>query len=249
MSRSPISWARDWASLTWQRFRELLAAARQDRVVWNGLLVLLAIDLIFSLWFAGTRLLYNLDIDQSLYEIRFLRIDADHGLPEWYSYAKTVVVVLLLGRMALTTRQWVYFALVFLFVVVLADDSLEIHEDLGQFLVGTLDLKPMLGVRARDVGEVITWAVMGAVTMPIVFAGFVFSKRTHVANGMAMLLPFVALLFFAIFVDQIFHVWRDLFFGADIVLATLEDGGEMVAVSLECALAAVLVRGGIQEMT
>ena len=85
--------------------------------------------------------------------------------------------------------------------------------------------------------------------MPIVFAGFAFSKRTHVANGMAMLLPFAALLFFAIFVDQIFHIWRDLFFGADIVLATLEDGGEMIAVSVECALAAVLVRGGVRDVT
>ena len=249
MRRSPISWARDWTSLTWQRFRELLAAARQDRTIWTWLLVLLGIDLIFSLWFAGTRLLYNLDIDQSLYEIRFLRIDADQGLPELYSYAKTVGIILLLGRMALTTRQLVYSALAFLFVVVLLDDAAEIHESLGKALVGVLDLKPMLGVRARDVGEVITWAAMGAVTMPIVFVGFVFSKKTHVANGLAMLLPFIALLFFAIGVDQVYHSWRNLFFGADIVLATLEDGGEMMAISVECALAAVLVRGGIRDVT
>jgi hypothetical protein len=242
MRRSPIAWARDWASLTWQRFRELLADARQDHLIWTWLLVLLGIDLIFSLWFAGARLLYILDINRSLYEIRFLRIDADQGLPEWYSYAKIVGIILLLGRMALTTRQLVYPVLVFLFVVVLVDDAVRIHEGLGKALVGILDLKPMLGVRARDVGEVITWAVMGAITMPIVFAGFAFSKRTHVANGLAMLLPFIALLFFAIGVDQAHQSWRNLFFGAEVVLATLEDGGEMMAISVEFALAAVLVR-------
>ena len=243
MQRSPTSWARDWVSLTWLRFRELLSAARQDRLVWTGLIVLVSIDLVFSLWFAGTRLLYNMEINQSLYELKFLRIDADGGWPEWYSYAKTLVLILLLGRMALSTRQLIYFALVLVFGIVLLDDSLEIHEDLGKQLVGLLDLRPMLGVRARDVGEVITWAVMGAFALPFVIVGFAFSKRTDVANGLALLLPFGALLFFAIFVDQLFHIWRDLFFGADIILATLEDGGEMLAISLECALAAVLVRG------
>ena len=247
MRRSPISWAGDWISLTWQRFRELLSAARQDRLVWTGLIVLLTIDLAFSLWFAGTRLLYNMEINQSLYELKFLRIDADGGWPEWFSYAKTLVLILLLGRMALSTRQLIYFALVLVFCIVLLDDSLEIHEDLGKSLVGVLDLKPMLGLRARDVGEVITWAGMGAIALPFVVAGFAFSKRTHVANGLALLLPFGALLFFAIFVDQVFHIWRDLFFGADIVLATLEDGGEMIAISVECALAAVLVRGGARH--
>jgi hypothetical protein len=244
MKRSFISWARDWVSLTWQRFRELLSAARHDRLIWTGLIVLLAIDLVFSLWFAGTRLLLNLEINEYLYELRFLRIDADGGWPEWFGYAKTLLLILLLGRLTLSTRQLIYPALVFVFAIVLLDDSLEIHEELGKHLVGVLGLRPMLGVRARDVGEVITWAALGAIALPPVVAGLVFSKRTHVANGLALLLPFAGLLFFAIFIDQVYHVWRDAFFGADIVLATLEDGGEMVVISVNCALAAVLVRGG-----
>ena len=63
------------------------------------------------------------------------------------------------------------------------------------------------------------------------------------------MLPFVALLFFAIGVDQVYHSGRNLFFGADVVLATLEDGGEMMAISVEFALAAVLVRGGVRDVT
>jgi hypothetical protein len=135
------------------------------------------------------------------------------------------------------------------FGVVLLDDAMEIHEDLGKHLVGVLDLRPMLGVRSRDVGEVITWAMMGVIVLPFVLAGFAFSKRTHVANGLALLIPFGALVFFAVVVDQAFHIYRDLFFGADIILATLEDGGEMIAVSLECALAAVLVKGDPRFVT
>jgi len=244
MTRSIISWSRDWLTLTWTRFRELLATVRQDRLLWYGLIAILAVDLGFSLWFAVTRLLYNTEINQSLYELRFLRIDADGGWPEWFSYAKTVLLILLVGRLALSTRQLIYFSLVVVFGIVLIDDSLEIHETFGKRLVGILDLHPMLGVRARDVGEVITWALLGAITFPLVLAGLVWSKRTHVANGLALLLPFWALLFFAIVVDQAFHIWRNAFFGADILLATLEDGGEMIAISVACALAAALVRHG-----
>jgi hypothetical protein len=247
MKPSPFAWARDWAACAWRRFRELLGAARHDRLVRNGLIVLLAIDLAFSLWYAGTRLLYNLEIDQNLYEIDFLRIDEDGGWAEWFSYAKTLLLIVLLGRLALTTRQMIYGALVVLFGIVLLDDSLEIHEELGKSLVGLLDLRPMLGVRARDVGEVITWTILGAIAAPFVLAGLALSKRTHVANGLALLIPFCALVFFAIVVDQAFHVWRDAFFGSDIVLGTLEDGGEMMAISVDVALAAVLVRGGVRN--
>jgi len=35
---------------------------------------------------------------------------------------------------------------------------------------------------------------------------------------------------------------RDAFFGADILLGLLEDGGEMVAITAACVLAAAMVR-------
>ena len=164
--------------------------------------------------------------------------------PQRINYAQILLVVLLLARLFLSTRQLVYLALTVVFAVVLVDDSMEIHEEGGKYFVKALHLKPLWGMRAVDFGEVITWAIVAAIVMPLVLAGLRFSKRTHVVNGLALMLPFLALVFFALFVDQVYHVLRNAFFGADILLGMLEDGGEMVAITTECALAAALVRAG-----
>ena len=63
-----------------------------------------------------------------------------------------------------------------------------------------------------------------------------------------MLVPFAALVFFGMVVDQVYHIWRDLFFGADIVLGGLEDGGEMISITVALLLAAaIFLRGPGQE--
>ena len=85
--------------------------------------------------------------------------------------------------------------------------------------------------------------------VPLILIGLFRSERTHAVNGLALLVPFSALVFFGMFVDQIYHILRHAFFGADILLGMIEDGGEMIAITMACALAAALVKHGSHDRT
>jgi hypothetical protein len=231
-----------WISLALDRSRELLRTSGEDRRVHLLLVVLLTIDLSATLWWGATRLLYNLEIDSSLYHLKSLRIDVDGGLPERFSYAKTLLLVILIGYLLLARRQWIYASLAALFTLVLADDMLGIHEAGGKFFARALDLQPMYGMRAVDFGEVITWLLLGILIAPLLAFGLLRSARPDRANGLTLLTPFVALVFCGVVVDQLFHVMRDAFFGVDVMLGMIEDGGEMVAITAACVLAAAMVR-------
>lgn len=233
---------RQWTRLTWARLVELRGFIRSDRPLYRFGVTLLTVDLVATAWWAGTRLLYNLDITQDLYEIKFLRIDADGGIPEWFNYAKTLFLVCLLVRLYVSKRQMIHAALAALFALVLADDMLEIHESGGKYFARALELRPWQGLRSVDFGELITWGLLGLLILPLLLIGLMRSERSAVVDGLVLLVPVGALVFFGAFIDQLYHVMRDAFFGADIVLGGLEDGGEMVAITLACVLAAAMLR-------
>jgi len=238
----------EWCSLAGKRFMDLMRTVRQDRLLRRGLILFLLIDLGLTLLWVVMRIIDNLELNKNLWDdLRFLRIDAEGGWPEWFNYAKILLLVLLVARLAFSNRKVLYAVLALLFTFVLVDDSMEIHEHGGEYFAETLDLQPLWGMRAVDIGEVITWGIAGAVFLPLVLAGLWFGGRTHTANGLALLLPFFALVFFALVVDQLYHVLYNAFPGVDVLLGALEDGGEMVAISLDCALAGALVRNGTES--
>jgi hypothetical protein len=237
MARSPLAVVSGWNALAWSSFLRLLSVVRSSRYLLALVLALLAVDLFWTLYFGVGKLLHYLERYSTLYYHKELLITTDGGLPELYLYLKTLVVVALLVRLFQATGQPAYAALGGVFLVVLLDDLMEIHEYVGRNLVPILDLQPISGLRARDVGEVITWAGLGVLVLPLLWFGLWRSDRRHRGNGLAFLIPFGLLLFSAIFIDQLYGDFSDAFFGAGILLDMAEDGGEMVAISLACALA------------
>ena len=242
MSQSLFSAGRTWISLAWKKFVQLLRIVWADRTLRFIFATLLAIDLCWTLWFGVAKFLYNTGINLTLYQLRYLRITEEGSWPERFNYVKTLVLVILLGYLARSTRQFIYLALTIVFTAVLLDDSLAIHERLGIYFARILEIRPMFGLRARDFGEVLTWAIFGVILVPLIVAGLARSERTHVVTGAALLVPFGAMLFCAIFMDQIYHVLKDAFFCCGILLDMIEDGGEMVTTTLALALAAALVK-------
>jgi hypothetical protein len=233
-----------WASLAWRRFKGILEIARSDRSLRLLFVALLAVDLCWIVWFGVTEMFFGAVIDASWDELRHLRITDEGGYPELFNYATTAVLVLLLGRLALSTKQWIYVSLTIVFAVVLLDDSVAIHETAGAFFVQAFEIEPVLGLRAQDMGEVITWAVFGIFVVPLILVGLVRSSPIQFENGLALLIPFVALLFCAIFVDQLYSNFHALFPGSGTLLDILEDGGEMIAITTGCLCAATLVKYG-----
>ena len=187
----------------------------------NKLLILLLFaDLLFML----IHVLYSKHL---LVTNFLLSIETDQGYAEVYQYIKEYWIVLLLCLLAIKMSQVIYFAWSTLFLYLLLDDSLEIHESLGKQLVDYYGLQSAFSLRAQDFGEIFVSIFFGLLLFSFIGITYLLSDFTakKISKQLFILVIFVA--FFGIVVDTI-HViapWKT-------TLSLIEDGGEMLLMSI-----------------
>ena len=126
------------------------------------LILLLLTDLVFIL----VHVLYRSDlVTNPLFSIKM-----DWGYAEVYQYTKEFWVILLLFFIAIKRAKIIYFAWFSLFMYLLLDDSLRIHENFGGYLVRYFGFQPEFGLRAQDFGELSVSILFGALLF--LFLGF-----------------------------------------------------------------------------
>ena len=108
--------------------------------------ILFILLILVDLGFIFIHILYKFDVvTNPLYSIK-----KDLGYPERYQYVKEFSIALLLFIIALQSSQIVYLAWSTLFMYLLLDDSLRIHERIGGYLVDYFELQPAFNLRALD---------------------------------------------------------------------------------------------------
>lgn len=156
-------------------------------------------------------------------------IEQERGYAEIFQYIKYFWTILLLGALAFTRRKWNYAVWMLLFLYLLGDDASQFHERGGEFFTATMGYQAQWGLRAQDFGE-----LSMSVIVLVLFS--IFSIKTYLladtdtknaVKGYGVLLALLA--FFGVGVDML-HVVA----GGDSfpLLGVLEDGGEMLSVSL-----------------
>ena len=155
-------------------------------------------------------------------------LDVDGGYSEIFQYVKEFWIAALLATLFAIRRQGCYLAWSALFCYLLADDSLQLHEQGGAWLAQTLNLAPAFNLRAIDLGELMITASAAAVLFLAIGATYVkgdqavrrFSNRLFL---LVLLLAGCGVLFDMI---EIMVAWgRPLW---DLI----EDGGELLVMSL-----------------
>lgn len=200
----------------------LMATAR------TWLVLLIAADLAFIL-------LHVISVETSLLRGRPFSLEADNGLPEAYQYVKQFWVALCMAALFRRTRAAVYSGWALVFAFLLIDDAFQLHENVGKWLSVRFAFPAVFGLRPDDLGELLFAAMVGAVTMLLIGFGFWRgdSHARSVSRDMAILV--VALAVVGVGFD-IVHVIA--YFEARPLaqfLLILEDGGEMIVVSLMAA--------------
>ena len=165
------------------------------------------------------------------FENTLFSLERDRGYPEFYQYLKIFSIVILLHFLFAKTKLIGYSVWSLLFLYLLLDDAFSIHETLGGFIATNLALAPAAGLRAQDFGEL---AVSGIAATVFLIPLALFYTRglgafKEVTKQLLWLL--VALAFFGIFVDML-HVAIDMGWKVRFLLGVVEDGGEMLVVSL-----------------
>jgi hypothetical protein len=198
------------------------------------LLLLLAADALFVA-------LHLAHVTTSVFQDPRFSLEVDRGFAEVYQYLKEYWIALLLILVARRRRAPVLLVWALLFGYLLWDDAFMIHERLGAALARELGLSGALSLGSQDVEEALVALAMGALALAALALTYVrsdgFSRRA--SRRLLRLLALLAL--FGVAVDVLHEMLTPGFWHA--AAGTIEDGGELVVMSLIVSLVADLYGG------
>jgi hypothetical protein len=170
-----------------------------------------------------------------------LSIEVDGGLAEMFQYAKMAGLVICLGFQFFRSRGWAFAAWAGFFAFLLFDDAFFIHERFGEKVAETLGFQAAFGLRMVDFGEIFVAAMLGvcALAMVVIALRRGGESSRRVSQDILCLLALLAV--FAVAFDALHTI---TYFHAPAiapVFALIEDGGEMLVMSLIAAYAFEIV--------
>lgn len=157
------------------------------------LAVFLVLDLIAILlyWF------YTRDILES----RFFRLARDRGLSEIIQYLKFGLIIYMFVQWNKLRPSKLLRAWMILFIVMLVDDSVGIHEEVSALLMSVINFPEIEGYRTKDLVEAIVFAAFeGTVCLYIAFC-FIKAPRDLQVYSVLLALAMVPLVFCGIVLD------------------------------------------------
>lgn len=117
------------------------------------------------------------------------------------------------------------------FLVIVADDAFELHENRGGALSGRLAIPNMLGVRGQDIGELLVWALIGIPVLVLLAATWVFSHTRARRQALLAAAGIALLAVFAAGFDLLYHItwWWDWSPRERYLVTLVESVGEMAS--------------------
>lgn len=191
---------------------------------------------IFALLIGGDFLfiaLHLVHLQTSLLPSNRWSIAQDHGFGELFQYLKYVGICLVLWQLFLETRLRVMLGWLAVFAFLLLDDSARLHEHFGLAFAAATHLQDIGSVRARDIGELVFALLAGLIVLPLVVFGWL--RGTHLARTISidLALLLVALTGCGVGADLVHRMLAVT--SMDVLAGVIEDGGEMLVLSLTCA--------------
>jgi hypothetical protein len=191
----------------------------------RGLLTaLVTIDLLFIAAHLGH---LASDAGDLLHDPRF-GLDLDRGYGEFFGYLQLLATTLLLGRFAARHRSRLGAALATVTGWLLVDDALQMHERGGDALRPLFEPGLPGGLAPDHAGELVVAGLTGLVAFALIALAWRSASPHQRLLGQGAVAALVVLAGFGVVVDAA-QSWLGPGLGAS--LGTLEDGGELLAIS------------------
>lgn len=175
----------------------------------------------------------------------------DRSYSEWFQYCKFFWIATCFGLLAAERSRAVYVVAALLFTYLVLDDAMRIHESVGKLIVASFGRDPYAGthfsLRFQDVGEMLVTAIAGSTFLLLLVLAYWRGDAESRKACIHIVLWVGALGFCGVFLDIIYYPLRG-YDWAEMPVSTLEDGGEMIVVSLIVFYCTrLLVRGQAQS--
>jgi len=118
-----------------------------------------------------------------------------------------------------------------LFLFLFLDDAFSLHERIGGQIKEGLGLERALGLRSQDYGELLFMGVARVVIFGGIILSYIKGSPKFKKFSADMIVLFIGLVFFGVFFDMVHSLARHVQW-LNIILGTIEDGGEMIIVSM-----------------
>lgn len=195
------------------------------------LTLLLSIDILFLI--AHTLFIYlifkRVQFDWSISDPFMINLDG--GYPEIFQYFKYIIIITITIYLINKRKEIGYIAWLILFVLLLLDDALQFHETFGTWVANKFNYKPLLGLRAQDLGELTYVAIFGSVLLFFIVYGYIKGDEKYRNRNIDLFILFALFLFFGIAMDMV-DEFVEYNRYSHLILILIEDGGEMITLSL-----------------
>ena len=195
------------------------------------LLILVAMDIIFVLGHAIVIYLIFIRVEFDWSISNMFMVDYDGGYPEIFQYIKYISIIIAIIYILYQKKEYNYFSWLLLFTLLFFDDALSFHEQFGGFAAERFNYKPMFGLRAQDLGELTYVALFGPLVLLALVLGYRNGNGKYKKTNLDLVLLFSLFLFFGIVIDMLHVLFEDNRY-TKLLMVLLEDGGEMLALSL-----------------
>lgn len=196
--------------------------------------VFLLLDAVFISLFIARDFLLDANHNVGFLQSELWVIDRDGGFPEIYQYLKAAFAAALFGSLFVKQRRAAYLAWFSAFLYVLVDDLFQLHETFGNFLLVNFSLPTIWKIESFLYVEALLWGAVGLLLMSLITYAYIRDPNMRVLSR--RLLYLFALLFLFAGLADAAHAFVDRY-GSSLsyargIAVTLEDGGEMLAMSV-----------------
>ncbi|NEQ25307.1 MAG: hypothetical protein F6K28_40820 [Microcoleus sp. SIO2G3] len=136
----------------------------------------------------------------------------------------------ILGLLAVRNRSLLYLSWSLLFVYILFDDAIGLHEKLGGVISQRLAFAGLFSLRPIDLGELVVSAVAGLFFPFTIAATYRLGDRSARSASKTLTFLLFVLAFFGIAIDMLHVVLMASFLNP--LLIVMEDGGELIVMRL-----------------
>lgn len=161
----------------------------------------------------------------------FLAIGSDNSIGEYIQYVKWLLITVLFVSIGIKRSDLNYLSWALLFAYLLADDSLGLHENIGEYLVQFMNFIPSMGgLRLQDIGELLVSAIAGSVLLLVAIWAYKTSDEFYKVTTKGMFILFIILVLFGV----VFDVVAVMIYTGNVsafIYDVIEDGGEMFVAS------------------
>ena len=157
------------------------------------------------------------------------RLTRDRSYSEYVEYTKTLLIAVAAFLCLRRDRAPVFLSIAAAALLLLADNSLEVHERVGRWTGANTAISP-------NVGELVAFALLSLAIVSLMVIGIRRSQSKDRLVGLLFAGCLAAVGFFAVGVDLVHGYFRYAWRPLEEALGLLEDGGELLAITLACAL-------------